>query len=254
MPDVTAQTPRSERWKSVPQLSNRWGLRLGVTRRSDTCTLLDQTSQPKSPIWNAVAGTGAQERFSFFIDFSAQGCSGTISQSHTRRKKKKGEGQCTCQQPDEARVSSDHHPATSPARPTRARRPTSSVTSSSCVVELERVPPRRCPLPPPWLTLRNAALTPEWCPLQTGHHQTKATHPPISRQRPSRGSGAAMSMSRITLTTTRPPASLHIRAPALCTTNARLRSSPVLVHAARWPKGSNGRPHRQRTEEWGKYK
>ena len=143
------------------------------------------------------------------------------------------------------------HPPTRPTDPNLDDRPVRD-RSSSCVVELERVPPRQ-------LSLAPAVADPSQCSTETRVVSTANWAPPnksnpsttISRRRPSRGSGAAMFISRtITLTATRPPASLQIRVPALSTANARLPRSPVLVHAARWwPNGSNGRPHQQCTEE-----
>ena len=103
-----------------------------------------------------------------------------------------------------ARVSSDHLPANTTNR-TRARRPTNS---AGPLLALTSSKTSAAPL---WSL---APAVPD--PSQSGVHcklgatKTKATTT-ILRRRPSRGSSAAMSMSRtITLTTTCPPAAIRI--------------------------------------------
>ena len=72
-------------------------------------------------------------------------------------------------------------------------------------------------------------------------------------ERPSKAFGAGTSMPRIIkFVRTRSPASLEMRAMMLSRAYPRLPSIPASAHAARWPQGSSGRPHRQLHAERGR--
>ena len=140
--------------------------------------------------------------------------------------------------PMKRRVSSDHLPATSPAITTSLARAL-GWTNSGYVLSLRRLARTRAApsesaapgvgVPSQWSGDTNVVSTANCAPPKRGKPSTT-----ISSRRPSRGSGAAMSMSRtMTLVATLPPASLHMRAPTLSRTKPRLPSSPVLEQAAR---------------------
>ena len=95
--------------------------------------------------------------------------------------------------------------------------------------------------------------TPTWCPQRVGRLRREAIHLPLSRaaERLCTALGGP-SLEGKTLTDTRAPASRHTRAAAVSNENPREPKTPALGHAARWPKMSSGRPHREVREDRGR--